>query len=273
MSRVYEALQQCAPELVEGGFRAASSAVPQPEAQDRAEVHFGATPVNPTRLHTFPVLQVPGTFVSEQFRYLSARLHQVRETRQLRTVVVTSSVAEEGKSFISANLAISLGRGGRNKILLLEADLRRPSQCNAFGLPPPLGLSDWWQAPESSASSFIYLLNGANCFLLPAGSPTDRPLETITSKRFSDLLCEMSAVFDWVVIDTPPMLPMADAGVISHLSDGTLLVVRRDTTPKSGFAQALERLDPGKSLGVIMNDFEAVNHYGYERYYGDAAKH
>lgn len=271
MSHVYEALQQCAPEAAAGSLH--PTQMPDVAFLERIDATWDplraakVTP-DPSRLHALPVLHSPGTFLTEQFRYLSTRLHQIREWRQLRTVVVASSVAEEGKSFVSTNLAISLSRGGRNKVLLLEADLRRPSQCRTLGLPLLAGLSEWYNTGESSAVSAVYEVSGAGYWLLPAGISIDRPLEVVTSKRFPDLLIEMSNIFDWIVVDTPPMLPMADAGVISHLCDGTLLTVRRETTPKSGLTQALARLEPGKLLGVILNDFEAVNRYGYERYYG-----
>jgi capsular exopolysaccharide synthesis family protein len=203
---------------------------------------------------------------AEKFRFLSVRLRQLRQTGLLQKVLVTSAVPEEGKSMVSANLAITLAQRRPQKILLLEGDLRRPSLSKRFGLPKLPGLSEYLQG-DFGPTANIYHLEGAGFWFLPAGSPPENPLELIQSARLSELMDRLTGRFDWILIDSPPVLPMADTGVWTRSADGVLLVVREGTTEKRQLRRGLRALEQTKLLGVVLNNCANCdyNHY-YQRY-------
>jgi capsular exopolysaccharide synthesis family protein len=269
MSRVYDALQQCVP----------GNADPGPLEQNGAGALFsqqfegsawdlGASPVVQANLSDddrVPTLFSTYSFASEQFRLLATRLQQLRGARALKSVLLTSSVAEEGKSLLSMNLAMSLAHAGEQKVLLVEADLRKPSICRVLRLGKLGGIREWYRT-NRPITEFIRQIAGLSVWVLPAGLEEVDPLEILNSSRMANLLTEANAAFDWVLLDSSPLLPMADAEIMSRISDATIIVVRRDKTPKGALKQALERVAPAKLLGFMLNEFPINPHYGYERY-------
>jgi capsular exopolysaccharide synthesis family protein len=210
-----------------------------------------------------PTLFETYSLASEQFRLLATRLQQLRESRALKSLLLTSSVADEGKSLLSVNLAIAMAHCGQQKVLLVEADLRKPSLCRTLRVGELQGIRDWYRT-DRSIMEFMHRIAGTHVWLLPAGREQIDPLELINSARMADLFAATNAVFDWVLIDSCPLLPMADAGIMSRMSDATVVVVRRDKTPKSALKEALERVTPPKMLGFLLNEFSSTSHYGYE---------
>ena len=192
--------------------------------------------------------------IKEQFRLLRTRLQDLRQTRALKTILVTSSLPEEGKTFVALNLAAALCQRGRNKVLLVEADLRRPSCSCALGLSPVPGLAECC-ANHAPAPGFVYRVSGLDICLLPAGESPGSAIEWLPSQRMAQVMAEAGGVFDWVVVDSAPLLPVADSVVLSRLCDGILLVVRRNRALKSALQEALNRCEPGKLLGLVLNDF------------------
>ena len=207
------------------------------------------------------------SFGAEKFRFLGVRLRQLQQTRPLKKLLITSTIPEEGKTTIAANLAAILARKQQPKTLLLEGDLRRPSLSTQFGLGRIPGLSEWLQG-ESRPIQHIYRLEGPNLWLLPAGRPPENPLELMQSGRLSLLLEQLSNWFDWIVIDSPPILPLADTSVWARLADGILLVTREGTTKKRMLQQGLQALEQTKLLGAVVNSSANTDHTNYYQRYG-----
>jgi len=207
---------------------------------------------------------------AEKFRMLANRLVSVRHSRELKIVHVTSSVVGEGKSLVAANLAVTFARRPRQRVLLLEGDLRKPSLARLLGVGPVSGLGEWWEngSGEEESNPPIYRVDGLQLWLLPAGK-TARPTDIMQSPRVPELLSRVAELFDWVIIDSPPLLPVADAGLWARWSDGTLLVVRAGVPPKKALRKGLESLDNARFLGMVLNDApDQVGGKYYHRYYG-----
>lgn len=209
------------------------------------------------------------TLPAEKFRMLANRVASVRLSRELRIVHVTSSVMGEGKSLVSANLAVTLARRRPDqKVLLLEGDLRKPSLARVFGTNSIPGLGEWWENGLREGIPPVYRLDGLHLWLLPAGI-TERPADIMQSPRLPQILADLTKLFDWVVIDSPPLLPVADGGIWARLADGTILVVRAGVPQARAIRKGLESLDNARLIGVVLNDAadrERVQYYN--QYYG-----
>lgn len=209
---------------------------------------------------------------AEKFRFLAVRLRQLRQTRNIRKVLITSSMAEEGKSLISANLAIAFAHRHVQKILLIEGDLRRPTLLQQFGLPEMPGICEQLQSGGPALSNVLHL---ANCgfWLLPAGRAPENPIELMQSEHLSTLMDELASVFDWIVIDSPPILPLADTSVWARVADGMLLVVNEGNTKADQLKASMDALNPKNLLGVVLNNCTAVDRSNYyQRYYSPPSK-
>ena len=209
------------------------------------------------------------TLPAEKFRMLANRVASIALSRELKLVHVTSSVIGEGKSLVSANLAVTLARRRPDqKVLLLEGDLRKPSLARVFGTNPIAGLGEWWESGSREGIPPVYRLEGLHLWLLPAGI-TERPTDIMQSPRLPQILAALTRLFDWVVIDSPPLLPVADSGIWARLAHGTILVVRAGVPPAKAIRKGLESLDNARLIGVVMNDStdEERTQY-YNQYYG-----
>jgi capsular exopolysaccharide synthesis family protein len=266
MSRIYEALQQTssgrvAPVIPEGG---------RADAVFSEQFHESVWDPNAAlqvQLHTSDREKLPALFskhaiASEQFRLLATRLQQLQHSRKFQSVLLTSALAGEGKSLLIANLAVSLAQGGQQKVLVVDADLRKPGLSSIFEVNGRPGLREWHQT-NSPISEFICRIPDIKVWVLPAGQTIVDPLELLRSPRIAALLTSLTAMFDWVLIDSPPLLPLADAEIISRICDGTMIVVRREKSPKSALKQALERVAPSKMTGLLLNDFPLATNYSY----------
>lgn len=205
----------------------------------------------------------PNDFAAEQFRMLGARLQHLAGTRLLKTLLVTSASFGEGKSVVCLNLAITLARRAGKKVLLVEADLRKPTLCQMLGLPPLRGLSDWVQSDEP-LTNFLSRVTDLDLWLLPSGQSCTEPLATIESLRSRELPTQAGQQFDWIVIDSPPLL-MADASILSRMADATLVVVRQESTQKKSLQKCLASLE--RVLGFVLNDATNLDPRGYYHYY------
>ncbi|HEX8817036.1 MAG TPA: CpsD/CapB family tyrosine-protein kinase [Terriglobales bacterium] len=211
-------------------------------------------------------LTTPGSFAAEQFRALAARLHHLAERRTLKTILVTSDSFQEGKTLICLNLAVTLARRSARKILLIEADLRKPALMSTLGVQPLPGLSDWVQGNQPLVN-FTHQLAGLNLWTLPAGAPCEHPLEIVQSPRMRDLIDEVREQFDWVVVDSAPLL-VTDANILSRLVDGTLIVARQEYTRRKRLQQSMKGIE--NPLGFVLNDASAADPGGYHHYYSPA---
>jgi len=204
----------------------------------------------------------PDSLAAEKFRFLGVRLRQIQQSRSLKKVLVTSTIPEEGKSFVSANLAGVLARR-KQKVLLIEGDLRRPTLSKLFGVEKLVGLGEWLQGDRQRLNN-IYRLDGPGLWLMPAGVPPTNPLELMQSGSLSHLMTQLTAMFDWIIVDSPPLLPLADTTVWSRMTDGTLLVAREGTTQKAMLERGLETIKKSELLGVVLNgctDSHEKNYY------------
>jgi len=201
---------------------------------------------------------------AERFRTLRSRLYQISGTRALRRVAVTSSVPAEGKTFVAANLAQSIVRQPDRKVLLIDADLRASRLHQVLGAPRTPGLSDYLRG---EADEFKVVQKGSDAHLcfIPAGNEVSNPSELLLNDRMKRLLEGMSSIFDWIIIDTPPALPVHDASMMADLCDGVLFVVRAGSTDHEMAAKAAAEFQDKNLLGVVLN--RAHDEAGYGGYY------
>jgi capsular exopolysaccharide synthesis family protein len=202
---------------------------------------------------------------AEAFRLLGVRLRNLRRERQLKKILITSTIPREGKSTVAANLASTLAKMTKEKVLLLEGDVRRPSLSQLFGLSGKLGICEWI-AGECGAAKAIYRLLEPEIWILPAGKAQGNPLDLLQSGKLPGLMEQISGWFDWVIVDSPPVLPLADTSVWARLADGILLVTRQGVTEKKQLQRGIEALDPKKLIGALLNSCAASETEYY--YYG-----
>ena len=205
---------------------------------------------------------------AENFRSLAIRLRNFQKRRQLKKLLVTSSIKGEGKSVISANLAITLAR--RERTLLIDGDMHQAGLREVLGSQAQAGLADWWRHPEP-ITNFLTRLDGRSLWYLSAGEVVEDPLEILQSPRLVEMLNQVAGRFDWIIIDSPPLVPVPDSGLWAAQVDGTLLVVRHGTTPKSLLTKALET-ENLKLLGIVTNEWQDIHQQYYGRYYGYSRK-
>jgi protein-tyrosine kinase len=217
----------------------------------------------------------PFTPGAEQFRTLRSRLYRMRESQPLQTVLISSAIPAEGKTLVATNLAHALVRQRGTHVLLMDADLRSPRVHTLLGAPSNPGLADYLQ---STATEFEVIQRGyeEGLFFLPAGNHVTHPSELISSDRMKHLLDRLRPAFDWIIIDSPPALPVADASVLGGLVDGVLFVVRASATPSEASQKACKELRDAHLLGVVLNTAEesaGYNSYYSSTAYGIALKH
>jgi len=233
-------------------------------------LEFPSLEVRVTPSSRLVFLTEPESLAAEKFRFLGVRLRQLRQNRSLKKILITSTIPEEGKSTVSANLAGVLARR-KHSVLLIEGDLRRPVLAQQFGLGRLAGLGEWLQG-DSRAISNIYRLAGPDFWLMPAGNPPANPLELLQSARLSELMGQLANLFDWVIVDSPPLLPLADTTVWARLTDGALLVAREGKTEKTQLQRGLEILKKSDLLGVVLNGCTHPDHKNYYQRYSPASK-
>lgn len=190
----------------------------------------------------------------EQYRRLAANLHHAQEEAGLKTLMVTSAVPDEGKTLTATNIALTLSESYRRRVLLIDADLRRPSLDEVFMIPKGFGLNEALTGRPDRKVSIIQV--SRNLSLLPAGTPDPDPMSTLTSDRMRNLIKEASAAFEWVIMDTPPIGILTDAKLLGSMVDGALLVVRANRTPSDLIQRAVDSLGKNRILGVVLNRAE-----------------
>jgi capsular exopolysaccharide synthesis family protein len=204
---------------------------------------------------------------SERFRTLRSRLYQIADTRTLRRILVTSSVAAEGKTFVTSNLARSIAKQPERRVLLIDADLRAPQLHRALGAERRPGLADYLRG-EVNECAAIQKGQQENLFLIPAGVEVSNPSELLLNERMKRLLDLAADAFDWIIIDSPPALPVHDASILADLTDGVLLVVRAGSTDAELAEKAAAEFREKNLLGVVLNRVERADFYGPNYYSG-----
>ena len=207
----------------------------------------------------------------EQYRRLAAALHQAQRTSGFKVVMVASAVAGEGKTLTASNLAMTLSESYRRDVLLIDADLRRPSLHMVFQVAGAPGLSDGLITADDPKLPLHRV--SERLAILPAGRPTSDPIGALTSERMRRLIDEAREVFDWVVIDTPPVGLLTDAALLSSMADGVVLVVKAESTPHDMVVRAVNAIGRERVIGTVLNRAkEQPNRtsYDYYKYYSQA---
>jgi capsular exopolysaccharide synthesis family protein len=205
----------------------------------------------------------PTSLAAEQYRSLRTRLAQMEGSGGLRTVLITSPQKGEGKSVTASNLALTMAQELQRRVVLIEADLRKPSLQHLFGLPPGPGLAEYLIG-AAELKDVMKFVPEHNLTLLTAGSAPLNPAELLGSPAMRRLLDHLRTRFDRVILDTPPVLPLADVAILAPLVDGSLIVVRAGVTPKPAIENALRAFDASRLLGVVLNESGIEQDYRYE---------
>lgn len=237
-------------------------------SEDHTPVEFPSLEVGVTASSRLVYFTEPDGLAAEKFRFLGVRLRQLQQNRPLKKILVTSAIPEEGKSLVSANVAGVLARR-KQTVLLIEGDMRRPILAQQFGLGKLAGLAEWLQSGIQTPAN-IYHLHRPDFWLMPAGDPPANPIELMQSGRLSDLMRQLAPMFDWIIVDSPPLLPLADATIWARVTDGTLLVVREGITEKARLQRALEILKKSDLLGVVLNGCTSPSQKTYYHRYSSS---
>lgn len=213
------------------------------------------------------VLSDASSVAVEQYRKLAATLHHAQLDRGLRVVMVTSAVTGEGKTLTATNLALTFSESYKRRVLLVDADLRRPSLHDVFQIPNVSGLSDALRAPAAGKLTLVEV--SATLALLTAGRPTPDPMQSLTSDRMTRIVREAAERFDWVVIDSPPVAMMPDASLLASMVDAVLLVVGAGETDYRVVQKAVDSVGRERILGVVLNGGEGPHEMDAYYPYGD----
>jgi protein-tyrosine kinase len=202
----------------------------------------------------------------EQFRTLRSRLYQLRERQPLKKLLITSALPKEGKSFVAANLAQVVARQKGHRALLIDADLRSARLHTALGTSSAPGLADYLLG---EADEFSVMQRGQmeNLFFIPQGRGISNPAELVANGRLANLLKRVESLFEWIIIDTPPAVPVSDASLMANCCDGVLMVVRSDATPFDIARKARQEFSDKHLVGVVLNGIDTTSSPYTEYYY------
>lgn len=269
MGRIFDAMQRSAgpnegpapiPSSLVMNVEMIESGNAEPKLDD---VRFLAVPATPERR----LVALPGqrSLGGEKIRILAAKLRHIQDQRLIKRLLITSSVKDEGKTVLAANLAIAFARM-KQRVLLIDGDCHQAAAGHLLGADGAVGLADWYRA-DAPIEEFLTRLEGMSLWFLPAGMTADQPEEILQSKKWADALTGLAASFDWVLIDSPPCAPLVDSAVWSKLAEGILLVTRDGRTPKRLLKKVVASLDHTKLLGIVLNDCSDPDQQYYTRYY------
>jgi len=213
----------------------------------------------------------PASFAAEQYQGLRLAIERMGRARDVKVVAISSPAAGDGKTVTAINLAGALARGSDQRILLVDADLRRPSVAKLLGLTTGTpGLTDALVNPHVAVTEVITTVDPPNLVVLPAGVARGGISAILRSPRLEGLLHELRDRYAYVIVDTPPLLPVFDSALLAKLVDGVLMVVAANQTPRKLLGEGLNMLDPAKVLGIVFNrdDRPLFGYYNsYSRYY------
>lgn len=293
MSRIHEALQRA---YLERGRVPVLGEIPISEPE--RDSGFEPTPLVQTEIvlediprhswtpsmESFPTLADRGAGV-EQFRGLRSHIYQARYEAPLKTILIASGMPSEGKSFIAANLAMSLARNSIHNILLIDGDLRRPTLHTLLGTSNSVGLSDYLEG-SAGVTDILQRDKGhddekgrpegiTNLTFISSGKSTDRSSELVANQKMKELIAAVSPCFDWIVIDAPPVLAVTDAVDLARAADAVLLVARGASTPYEVAQRAKAAFSNSRILGFVLNDVKHAPRtgsysYNYNYYYNES---
>jgi protein-tyrosine kinase len=206
--------------------------------------------------------------LAEQYRRLAASLHHAQLQSGARRVLIVSAIEAEGKTLTAVNLALTLSRSYQKRVLLVDADLRRPMIHARIGLDNRMGLRDTLKQAIPGGPLPLQCVS-PTLWVMTAGQPTPDPMSGLVSDTMRQFLTEAAEQFDWIVIDSPPVALLPDANLLAEMVDVALLVVRAKSTPYAMVTRAIEEIGAGKILGVVLNRIDrsdvmlGYGDYGY----------
>ena len=254
-----------------GGFASRDAGATLDAAGSARVGEFVTYDISPARVepHLVAVSQ-PRSAYCEQFRALRTRILQAGERLQTRAIVVTSAGVAEGKTLTALNLAWLLAQTEGVRALIIDSDLRQPCATDYLGIDAPVGLSEVLGG-QIRVEEAIVRLNPAGLYLLPGGKPRDDVAELLSGPSYARLLTDVRKMFDYIIIDAPPLGIFTDANVLMNRADGALLVVRAGKTKYSSVDKLLEQLPKDRLMGVVLNRAEeqpdSSSYYYQHRYY------
>ncbi len=204
---------------------------------------------------------------ADRFRYLRMRFREFQTLSNLRSLVITSALPQEGKSTVTLNLATALAEKGKRRVLVVEADLYRPTATSILGLPEAPGLAECLESGLDPLSA-IRRVEPLGWYLLSAGEADSSPAELMHSDTLAGIINRVSSDFQWVLFDTPPVIPLTDALTLAAHVDGTLMVVQANRTPQDAVERALELVGTKHLVGIVLNGADGLApNYGNYAYY------
>ena len=231
--------------------------------------HEQVVTLNPSSRERLALADGDPTLV-EQFRRLAATLHHAQATSKIKVIMMTSASPNDGKTLTAVNLALVLSESYRKRVLLIDADLRRPSLGNIADITDAPGLNDTLKAKNDQKVALLQLT--PTLMLLPAGRPDTDPMRALTSVRMRHIVEEAAERFDWVILDAPPMCPLADGSLLSQMVDGAVFVVRAGQTQFPEVQRAIDALGRERILGVVLNGVAHMPSDPYEAPKTDVAE-
>lgn len=285
MSRIYEALQRADREReLRTGTAPVSAAefsrkvdpVPSVPAPDSARPAITECTWRPV-VDAMPCLMEFGQ-LTEQFRGLRSRLTQFRQEAPIKTLLISSAMPAEGKSFVSLNLAISLSRHNSSRVLLIDGDLRQPSLYRSLGTGAAPGLSEYLSG-TAELSEVLQCnekhrtgedrIDGplSRLTFIPAGTPRNNSSDLLLNSRMTTLIATLGVEFDWILIDSPPVLAISDALEIARNADAVMLVARQGHTPFAAAQRAQAAFHNSRLLGFVLNGAKEDEYSYYSSYY------
>ena len=276
MSRVHDALRRAeqsgvfTPTVVESqapGRAAAAAPAMEPQTASRGLLDLVATipyTPSPDALVIDPLH--PHEAPTEEFRTLRTRLNHMQSLQPIHTTVITSPSPAEGKSFAATNLALAEAQLAGNLTLLCDFDFRRPIVHNLFQTERSPGITDYLQG-KIQLHEAIRKVGDTNLYIMPAGEAVINPLELLNLKEVKQMLDRLPTLFNWVILDSPPLLFAADANLLSTLCHGTILVVRIGATTIDSITRAMQSLCQNNVLGIVVNGARRGELYSKYSYY------
>lgn len=246
-----------------GSMRSTEVAVPsfQSFLEKVQEIPFNPAPeahlIDASRPHEAP---------SEEFRTLRTRLNHLQGLQPIHSIVVTSPSPAEGKSMGAVNLALAESHLAGNNTLLCDFDFRRPIIHSMFQVERSPGITDYLlgKVPLEEAMKKVA---GTNLWILPAGEAVINPLELLNLPEVRNMMAQVKKIFNWVILDTPPLLFAADANLLSTMCDGTVIVVRLGVTTVDSITRAMQSLCENNVLGLVVNGARRGELYSKYTYY------
>jgi len=206
----------------------------------------------------------PHSPAADRYRLLRMRLKEHWRAGKLKRLLVTGALAHDGKSTVVLNLATVLAERGKRKVLVVDADLHHSSISESLKLRSLSGLTECLVDEAAPPLSAIRRIEPLGWHLLPAGEPHRNPTELLQTPAFAQIMQKLAPYFDWILIDSPPVIPLTDSLSLQQQSDASLLVVRAGATPREAVEQTIELLGKENILGIVLNGVEARNHVYYQ---------